>query len=72
MSVACLTIGSRVIYDGEVCTVIALAGDRVTVQQQTSGRALSVRIAPLLAAPGSTIDPAVAVSSRRPVPRWPA
>ena len=62
MSVACLTIGSRVIYDGEVCTVIALAGDRVTVQQQTSGRALSVRIAPLLAAPGSTIDPAVAVS----------
>ena len=53
VSVACLTIGSRVTYDGEVCTVLALAGDRVTVQQQRSGRALSVRIASLLAAPGS-------------------
>ena len=62
MSVACLTIGSRVIYDGEVCTVIAIAGDRVTVQQQVSGRALSVRIASLLAAPGSKLlDAAVAV-----------
>jgi len=55
VSVACLTIGSRVIYDGEVCTVVALAGDRVTVQQQVSGRALSVRIASLLAAPGSEL-----------------
>ena len=60
MSVACLTIGSRVIYDGEVCTVMALAGDRVTVQQQRSGRALSVRIALLLCGPGGgLIDPAV-------------
>ena len=55
MSVMCLTIGSRVIYDGEVCTVIAIAGDRVTVQQQSSGRALSVRIASLLAASGSEL-----------------
>jgi transposase InsO family protein len=55
VSVACLTIGSRVIYDGEVCTVIAIAGDRVTVQQQTSGRPLAVRIASLLAAPGSEL-----------------
>ena len=62
MSVACLTIGSRVIYDGEVCTVIAIAGDWVTVQQQVSGRALSVRIASLLAAPNSTLlDATVAV-----------
>lgn len=49
MNVACLTIGSKVIYDGEVCTVIALAGDRATVQH-ASGGALSVGIAPLLAA----------------------
>ena len=62
VSVACLTIGSRVIYDGEVCTVVAIAGDRVTVQQQVSGRALSVRIASLLATPGSELlDAAVAV-----------
>jgi transposase InsO family protein len=57
-----LTIGSRVIYDGEICTVLALAGDRVTVQEQRSGRALSVRIASLLAVPGrGLLDPAVAV-----------
>jgi hypothetical protein len=57
-----LTIGSRVIYDGEVCTVIAIAGDRVTVQQQVSGRVLSVRIASLLAAANSTLlDATVAV-----------
>jgi transposase InsO family protein len=63
VSVACLTIGSRVIYDGEVYTVIAIAGDRVTVQQQVSGRALSVRIASLLAAPDSKLlDATVAVS----------
>jgi transposase InsO family protein len=62
VSIACLTIGSRVIYDGEVCTVIAIAGDRVTVQQQVSGRALSVRIASLLAAPDSELlDATVAV-----------
>jgi transposase InsO family protein len=59
VSVACLTIGSRVIYDGEICTVVALAGDRVTVREQRSGRALSVRIASLLAAPGGgLVDPA--------------
>ena len=59
VSVACLTIGSRVIYDGEVGTVIAMAGDRVTVQR-ASGGALSVGIASLLAAPGSTrLDGAV-------------
>ena len=40
VSVACLTIGSRVIYDGEVWTVIAIAGDRVTVQQQARGGAV--------------------------------
>ena len=63
VSVACLTIGSRVIYDGKVCTVIAIAGDRVTVQQQASGRALSVRIASLLAAPGSELlDATIAVA----------
>ena len=56
VSVACLTIGSRVTYDGGVCTVVALAGDRVTVQEQCSGRTLSVRIASLLAAPGSRAD----------------
>ena len=60
VSVACLTIGSRVVYDGEICTVVALAGDRVTVQEQRSRRALSVRIASLLSAPGGgLIDPAV-------------
>ena len=60
VSIACLTIGSRVVYDGEICTVVALAGDRVTVQEQRSGRALSVRIASLLsAAGGGLIDPTV-------------
>lgn len=59
MSVACLTIGSRVIYDGEIGTVVALVGDRVTLQEQRSGRALSIGIAALLAAPGGgLIDPA--------------
>jgi transposase InsO family protein len=55
-----LTIGSRVTYDGELCVVLAWAGDRVTVQEQRSGQPLSVRIASLLAAPGSgLIEPAV-------------
>jgi transposase InsO family protein len=59
-----LTIGSRVVYDGETCAVIAIAGDRVTVQQQSSGRALSVRVASLLAAPGSTVlDGSVVVAN---------
>jgi hypothetical protein len=57
-----LTIGSRVIYDGTVCAVIAIAGDRATAQPQVSGRAMSVRIASLLAAPGSTpLDATLAV-----------
>jgi hypothetical protein len=50
-----LTIGSKVIYDGEMCTVVALAGDRVAVQEQRTGRALSGRIASLLAVPGSGV-----------------
>ena len=37
VSVACLTVGSRVAYDGGVWTVIALAGDRVTVEEQALG-----------------------------------
>jgi transposase InsO family protein len=60
VSVACLRIGSKVTYDGEAWTVVAFAGDRVTVREQRSGRALSVRISSLLAASGSgLIDPAV-------------
>ena len=38
VSVACLAVGSRVAYDGGVWTVVALDGDRVTVQEQGSGR----------------------------------
>ena len=52
VSVACLAIGSRVTYDGGICTVVALAGDTVTVQEKSSGRTLSMRIAALLALPG--------------------
>jgi transposase InsO family protein len=50
-----LTVGSRVTYDGSVWTVVTLAGDRVTVQELASGRALSLRLASLLAAPGSGV-----------------
>ncbi len=53
VSVACLTVGSRVAYDGGVWTVVALAGDLVTVREQRLGRALALRIASLVAAAGS-------------------
>ena len=55
VSVACLAVGSRIAYDGGVWMVVALAGDRVTVQEQHSGQMLSVRIASLLSAPGSRL-----------------
>ena len=55
MSVACLTVGSRVAHDGGVWTVIELEGDRVSVEEQGSGRTRSVRIAHLLSAPGSCL-----------------
>ena len=55
VSVTCLTVGSRITYDGGVWTVLALAGDLVTVQEQRSGRALSLRACSLLAAPDSAV-----------------
>ena len=58
MNVACLAVGSMVAYDGAVWTVVALGGDRVTVEEQGSGRTCSVRIAYLLSAPGGRLlDP---------------
>ena len=57
VSVACLTIGSTVIYDGDTCTVLALADDRVTLQAR-SGTSRSVRAASLLTAAGTKlVDP---------------
>ncbi|MBV9810840.1 MAG: hypothetical protein JO286_26950 [Solirubrobacterales bacterium] len=57
MTVTCLAVGSRVAYDGAVWTVVALGGDRVTVEE-SSGGTRSVRIAYLLSAPGSRLlDP---------------
>ncbi|MGH2856935.1 MAG: Mu transposase C-terminal domain-containing protein [Solirubrobacteraceae bacterium] len=55
MSVTCLTVGSRVSYDGGVWTVLALAGDVVTVQEQGSGRALSLGACSLLGAPDGAV-----------------
>ena len=61
MSVGCLTVGSRIAYDGGVWAVVALDGDRVTVEEQGSGRSRSVRIAHLLSVPGSRLlDPPTA------------
>jgi transposase InsO family protein len=62
VTLGCLTVGSRVAYDGDVSTVVALAGDRVMVQEQRSGRARSVGIAALLAAPGSGLVEATAAA----------
>jgi len=57
VTVTCLAVGSRVAYDGAVWTVVALGGDRVTVEE-SSGGTRSVRIAYLLSAPGSRLlDP---------------
>jgi transposase InsO family protein len=55
VSVGCLTVGSRITYEGGVWTVVALEGDRVTVEEQGSGRSRAVRLAHLLAAPGSRL-----------------
>lgn len=55
MSVGCLTVGSRIAYEGGVWTVVGLEGERVTVEEQGSGRSCAVRLAHLLAAPGSRL-----------------
>jgi transposase InsO family protein len=58
VSVTCFAVGSRVAFDGGVWTVLALAGDRVTVEERGSGKTCSVLIAHLLSAPGSRLlDP---------------
>ena len=55
MSVGCLSVGSTIAYDGGVWAVLALHGDRVTVEERTSGQTRSVRIAHLLSSPGSRV-----------------
>jgi hypothetical protein len=58
VSVGCLAVGARIAYDGGAWRVVALAGDRVTLEEHNSGRARSVRIAYLFSAPGTRLlDP---------------
>lgn len=64
MSVACFSVGSRVAYDGGVWAVLALAGDRVTVEERASGQTRSVLITHLLSSPGSRL---LAVPKEAPV-----
>jgi len=55
VSVACLAVGSRVAYDGSVWMVLALGGERVTVEERASGQTRSVLITHLLSSPGSRL-----------------
>ncbi len=55
MSVACLTVGSKLAHDGAVWTVVALAGDRATIEAQPTRQTRSVAITHLLTAPGSRL-----------------
>ena len=58
MSVACLSIGSRIAHDGGVWTVLALTGDRATIEDGAARQTRSVRITHLLSSPGSRLlDP---------------
>jgi transposase InsO family protein len=53
--VACLAIGSRVVHDGGVWTVVALEGSRATIKADPSRQIRSVAIPHLLSAPGSRL-----------------
>lgn len=55
MTVVCLAVGSRVAHDGAVWTVVALTGDRATIEDRVAGRTRSVAIAFLLTAAGSRL-----------------
>lgn len=55
MTVACLTVGSNLAHDGAVWTVVALSGDRVTIEDQVARQTRCVGITHLLSAPGSRL-----------------
>lgn len=58
MSVACLSVGSRIAHDGGVWTVLALTGVRATIEDGAARQTRSVRITHLLSSPGSRLlDP---------------
>lgn len=55
MTVACLTVGSKLAHDGAVWTVVALSGGRVTIEDHVARQTRSVGITHLLSAPGSRL-----------------
>jgi len=55
MTVACLKAGSKVAHDGSVWSVVALSGDRATIEDRVAGSTRSVAITHLLTAPGSRL-----------------
>jgi len=55
MTVACLKAGSTLAHDGGVWTVVALSGDRATIEDRVAGSTRSVAITHLLSAPGSRL-----------------
>lgn len=55
MTVACLKAGSKLAHDGSVWTVVALSGDRATIEDRVAGSTRSVAITHLLSAPGSRL-----------------
>jgi transposase InsO family protein len=58
VSVACLSVGSRIAHDGGVWTVLALTGVRATIEDGAARQTRSVRITHLLSSPGSRLlDP---------------
>jgi transposase InsO family protein len=58
VSVACLSVGSRIAHDGGVWIVLALTGERATIEDRAAGQTRSVRITHLLSSPGSRLlDP---------------
>ena len=64
MTVACLKTGSKFAHDGGVWTVVALCGDRATIEDRRGGGTRSVTIAHLLSAPGSRLLDAPITPSR--------
>lgn len=38
MTVACLTVGSKLAHDGAVWTVVALSGDRASIEDRLAGK----------------------------------
>jgi helix-turn-helix protein len=58
VSVACLCVGSRIAHGGGVWTVLALTGERATIEDRAAGQTRSAWITHLLSSPGSgLLDP---------------